>query len=502
MTVEDFNKRFDFNSDASGSIIGRGGFGVVYKAYDKVRHRFVAIKRCEVEQSSKFDLKREVEVANEIEPHPNILRYENIFRITEQYGTYDYAVMKYYAEGNLEDVMKKNVLSDEHKKQIIAGLLKGLIHIHQIPIIHRDFKTANILMEKSPTGEWKPLICDFGQSRLVDNDNSIITNNSQFALTPKYSAPEQLLGTKQLRTNADLWALGVIIYQMFKGKLPFTVEGSDKDWGRSERIRLLILQGDIPKDIVTLPEPYQEIVKKCLVSDPDKRVKNASTLLGLIEKHNSSSKENSDISGDITTVFPPPKPKPPTPRPKPLEDKKVLYTEQSEEEKEGSGKVLNYVLMAAIVIIVGVGVYFFLKNNDSQPVASMVAPNNTSDSTVNNNKPQQKKVNSITPPEVIPDKNDKTTAPVDSPLNESSIKKGNQVFAIQVITNEDCQIWIDGKKHGSLKAYESKKFTFSYPSSQDSYKVYIVTLKSYKDDEVTSNVGVNAGQTEIAEINF
>jgi eukaryotic-like serine/threonine-protein kinase len=119
MTLEEFYKRFDFNSDASGSIIGRGGFGVVYKAFDKVRKRFVAIKRSEVGQFAKFELMREVEIANEIDPHPNILRYENVFRISDYLGTYDFAVMKYYPEGNLETVLRKNQLSEVEKKQIL-----------------------------------------------------------------------------------------------------------------------------------------------------------------------------------------------------------------------------------------------------------------------------------------------------------------------------------------------------------------------------------------------
>ena len=284
MTAEEFYDRFEFNSSMSGSLLGRGGFSSVYKVYDKVRKRYVAIKRSEVGSYTKFDLDREVKLANEIEYHPNIIRYENVERITDRAGTYDYAILKYYTEGNLDQVLASYTLDDQERRQILTGILRGLAHLHSIPIIHRDFKAANVLMDRDLAGNWIPIIADFGLSRLVDADMSYVLNNSQIAITPNYASPEQYKENDALRPNTDLWAFGVMTYKMMIGKLPFRVEGVSGEKDTSHKIRTMVLEGKLPRDINTIQEPYKTIIAQCLMVNPAKRVKRAEDLLVLLEK--------------------------------------------------------------------------------------------------------------------------------------------------------------------------------------------------------------------------
>jgi serine/threonine protein kinase len=283
MTAEEFYARFEFNPSHSGSLLGRGGFSSVYKVYDRVRKRYVAIKRSEVGAFAKFDLEREVKLANEIEYHPNIIRYENVERIHDRSGSYDYAILKFYSEGNLDQVLASYSLNDMERRQILTGILKGLAHLHQIPIIHRDLKAANVLMDRDASGNWIPVIADFGLSRMVDADMSYVLNNSQIAITPNYASPEQYKENDALRPNTDLWAFGVMTYKMIIGKLPFRVEGVSPEKDSSNKIRTMVLEGKMPKDVSTIPEPYKTIIIKCLVVNPDKRVKRAEDLIKLLE---------------------------------------------------------------------------------------------------------------------------------------------------------------------------------------------------------------------------
>lgn len=520
MKIEDFYNRFDFNADASGSVIGRGGFSVVYKAYDKVRKRFVAIKRSEAGQDSKFDLKREVEIANEIDTHPNVLHYENVFRITEsRLSVFDYAVMKYYPEGNLENVIRNYRLTPAEQKQIIAGILKGLEHIHKIPIIHRDFKTANILMDRTPDGDWIPLICDFGQSRLVDTTHSMVSNNSQIALTPKYSAPEQLRDAKTLRTNVDLWAFGVIVYQMIQGKLPFTVDDRTGDWGRSEKIRFLILQGDLPKDISSIREPYQQIIRKCLVTDPEKRVKSATTLLNILEK------DNTPVSPPIPV--PPPIDPDKTrrfndiPEVNTTEIKTVLASNLNQKTNHKKPEVVpprqqkptrnfNYLIIGSIMAVVILVLYLVFRpvkpdstiipttDSVSAPLATVVDKPFIDSAAMAIRENPLSGANKSQIPQTPPN-NSTTTTPTDNSVVD--IPTSNS-FTFQIMTNENANINIDGKNYGPIRSLERKSFSLDKGSPQSQPKVYFVKLTNTKGEEINEQIVVKAGEITLTPLNF
>lgn len=373
MTAEDFYLRFDFNPSISGSLLGRGGFSSVYKVYDKVRKRYVAIKRSEVGVFSKFDLEREVKLANEIEHHPNIIRYENVERISDRAGVYDYAILKYYVEGNLDNVLSNYTLSDKERRQILTGILKGLAHLHAVPIIHRDLKAANVLMDRDFNGDWVPVIADFGLSRMVDADMSYVLNNSQIAITPNYASPEQYTENDALRPNTDLWAFGVMTYKMMMGRLPFRIDGENPEKDTSNRIRTMVLGGKLPKDIGNIQEPYKTIVQKCLVVNPEKRVKRAEELLMLLEEREqvkpaASFVPNAPVIGfdgktqikgkEIKAAF-----DPPTQVKMPEPEENI-----SEPRKPKSNKIGKAVLWAGLVLLL-IGSFYAVITYFSKPSA-------------------------------------------------------------------------------------------------------------------------------------
>ncbi|MCE7059227.1 serine/threonine-protein kinase [Dyadobacter sp. CY343] len=381
MTAEDFYLRFDFNPSISGSLLGRGGFSSVYKVYDKVRKRYVAIKRSEVGVFAKFDLEREVKLANEIEHHPNIIRYENVERISDRAGVYDYAILKYYVDGNLDNVISNHTLSDKERKQILTGILKGLAHLHKVPIIHRDLKAANVLMDRDYEGNWVPVIADFGLSRMVDADMSYVLNNSQIAITPNYASPEQYTENDALRPNTDLWAFGVMTYKMMVGRLPFRIDGENSEKDTSNRIRTMVLGGKLPNDIANIQEPYKSIIQKCLVVNPEKRVKRAEELLMLLEEReevkpaapfvqtapNTGFDGKTQIKGkEIKAAFDPPTQ---VKRPEPEE---VI----SEPRKPKSNKIGKALLWTGLVLLL-IGSFYAVITYFSKPSAITEEGHNT-----------------------------------------------------------------------------------------------------------------------------
>ncbi|MFN8349825.1 MAG: serine/threonine-protein kinase [Spirosomataceae bacterium] len=279
MTHENFLKRYQFDTQNQKVLLGTGGFASVYKAFDTVQKRFVAVKIAEVKHE-KFNLQAEKQMVDELDSHENIVRYGNCYRFQIMPVYYDFAILKFYEEGNLNEVIHKYALSLSQKHQIITGILKGVAHLHQHRIIHRDLKPQNILMERSGTN-WIPKLTDFGLSKLADSTESSFENSS-IGLSIAYAAPEQIRN-REIRPNVDLWAIGVCAYQLFTGELPFDAHRTMSQESWNIEISKKIVEGRLSDKINTLPEPYRTLIKKCLTVDNTRRAQNAEELLSLLE---------------------------------------------------------------------------------------------------------------------------------------------------------------------------------------------------------------------------
>lgn len=277
MEINDFLTKYRFNPETD--LINEGGFGKIYRAWGE-HDQEVAIKVCHV-QNNKYTLKREFDLASKLSKHPNIAYYENVFEFDiPGVGRMEYAVMQYYPDGDLRKVIETRNLTEEEKFDILKGILQGVSFLHKSGIIHRDLKPGNVLMQKVQ-GKWRPKITDFGLGKAFSGVGEI-SNTSSGIVSLLYASPEQILGTATL-PNTDLWPIGVITYLLFKGKVPFESElPKDTESYRADLTKKIV-SGTIPEDIDSIPRPYFEIIKKCLIKDSKLRVANADALLKILE---------------------------------------------------------------------------------------------------------------------------------------------------------------------------------------------------------------------------
>ena len=226
MTQQEFFNRYHYKT--STDKLGGGSFGKVYKAYDTVLDKYIAIKVAEqIEvQGKTFSLVDEFKALENLPDHVNIAKYEKLFTFEAPQGVFDYAIMQYYSDGNLSQLIDEKNLTDDQKENLAIQLLNGIGFLHQNNVVHRDMKPSNILIHNRTLQgkkEYIPKITDFGLSKKANTDKNTHFTNSFAAGTYAYSSPEQLKG-EVLRFNTDIYSYGTIVYEIFTGKTMFNIE--------------------------------------------------------------------------------------------------------------------------------------------------------------------------------------------------------------------------------------------------------------------------------------
>lgn len=199
-------------------LVGQGGMGCVYKAFDRELGRTVAIKTLHgIDQRTPQSLarfKREAQAASRV-VHPNLV-------IIYSSGTCDntpYIVMEYLSGRSLAAEIADGPITIARTADILGAACAGVYAAHRAEVVHRDLKPANIFLARTPMGE-TPKILDFGISRIGD-DNSSLTGTGDVVGTTYYLAPEQAAG-REIDVRVDQYALGVILYECLTGVRPFT----------------------------------------------------------------------------------------------------------------------------------------------------------------------------------------------------------------------------------------------------------------------------------------
>ncbi|GAB3948239.1 hypothetical protein GCM10028805_22130 [Spirosoma harenae] len=284
-SFQEFKRRYPIRPNDKSALLGSGSYGRVVKVEDQLETEWVAIKISEFKGADAKSLKAEVELAQRVPRQANIARYDACYRLETDTSVSDFAIMKYYADGNLADLLQKEKLSPTQIYDLTRGILLGLQHLHRHHIVHRDFKPANILISRDNAGTFVPKIADFGLSKLVSEDE---LDSSDFDLsdgrgTPSYKAPEQIEGSR-VSFNLDLWAFGVILYEMLTGEKPFRADlkNSSEQSVRRE-IEQKIISVDLPDRINSIAEPYASMIRRCLVRDIRDRVRKEDELLDLLD---------------------------------------------------------------------------------------------------------------------------------------------------------------------------------------------------------------------------
>ncbi len=243
--------------------LGRGAMGVVYKGRDPKLERTVALKVIHFGLNKEDEQQLQVKERFLVEARATAqLQHSNILTIYDvgDEGNLTYIAMEFLEGGSLEDMIKGGKFNDyDQIIDIVRQIAEGLDHAHQKGIVHRDIKPANIMM----AGGKVPKIADFGLARL---SNSTLTTTGTVLGTPSYMAPEQIRGRK-VDGRADLFALGVIFYEMLTGEKPF---GGDSITSVIYRV---VNEEPIPprKLNIDLPTAIDQFMQKALNKEPGQR---------------------------------------------------------------------------------------------------------------------------------------------------------------------------------------------------------------------------------------
>ena len=200
------------------SELGRGGMATVYRGYDPRFEREVAIKvlppeMLHADPQFRLRFEREAKIIAQLE-HRSIVPVYDVGEENDQ----PYFVMRYMSGGSLSDKIKKNILSIEEAARILENIAPGLDEAHSKGFIHRDLKPGNILFDNKDS----PFISDFGIAKITEVESRNVTGSGIIG-TPAYMAPEQASGDV-IDGRADIYALGVLLYEMLTGKQPYEAD--------------------------------------------------------------------------------------------------------------------------------------------------------------------------------------------------------------------------------------------------------------------------------------
>jgi serine/threonine protein kinase len=271
-------------------VIGHGGMGVVYKARQLGLNRIVALKMVLAgANASPQDLARfraEAEAVAQLQ-HPNILQ---IFEIGEQNGC-PFLALEYIAGGSLAEHLNGTPVGPRQAAELVLALARAVHHAHETGIVHRDLKPANVLLQPDGT----PKIADFGLAKQAKS-NQAHTQTGMILGSPSYMSPEQASGqTDQVGPATDVYALGVILYELLTGRPPFkgaTLLETIDQVREHDPVPPRFLQPKTPRDLET-------ICLKCLEKHPRRRYATAADLAGDLRAF----LHDEPISAQSLTVF-------------------------------------------------------------------------------------------------------------------------------------------------------------------------------------------------------
>jgi serine/threonine protein kinase len=193
--------------------IGKGAYGSVHKGVHIPTGNIVALKiiNLDTEDDDTEDIRREVNLLTQLRDAPNVTQYYECHLD----GPRVWIIMEYAQGGSVRTLMKAckdGVIEEKYVVVVIREVLLGLVHLHKLGVIHRDLKAANILI----TASGKVMICDFGVSALLVTASS---KRNTLVGTPHWMAPE-VAHASAYDTKADIWSLGIMIFEMVKGSAP------------------------------------------------------------------------------------------------------------------------------------------------------------------------------------------------------------------------------------------------------------------------------------------
>ncbi len=250
------------------ALLGEGGMGAVYKAKDMEVERTVALKLIRPEMASNPAIlarfKQELLTAHQV-THKNVIR---IYDLAEADGV-KFITMEFVEGRDLRQILREHgKVSPEEAVEIIRQVCTALDAAHTAGIIHRDLKPQNIMRDKSG----RILVMDFGLARSVESEG--MTQTGALLGTIEYMSPEQAMG-KPLNQQSDLFAVGLIFYELLSGRMPFKAETAMASLLMRNQERAVPLS----EIDATVPAGLSDIVSRCLERDLSKRYPTAAEII-------------------------------------------------------------------------------------------------------------------------------------------------------------------------------------------------------------------------------
>jgi serine/threonine protein kinase len=241
--------------------LGSGGMATVYRAYHQRLDRDVAIKvlhaafQADADFQARFD--REAKIVARLE-HPNIVP---VYDFDEHNGQ-PYLVMKHLEGQTLKDVLDQRTLTLDEIVRILDAVADALTYAHEQGVLHRDVKPSNIILDE----RGNPYLTDFGLARIVQTGESTLSAG-MIVGTPNYVSPEQAEGESEISEKSDVYSLGVLLYEMVVGRLPFR--------GRNPyaTVHMHIYESPpLPSEVnPEVPTPVEMVLLQALEKDPTAR---------------------------------------------------------------------------------------------------------------------------------------------------------------------------------------------------------------------------------------
>lgn len=302
---------------------GGGGMAVVYRALDTYLHRQVAVKVLRSQLAADEEVvarfRREALAAARL-TDPRIVSVYDVGRDRDTY----YIVMEYVSGMTLkEKIRREGALSPKEAALVAVEVLEALSHAHGEGLIHRDIKPQNIIL----THDGRVKVADFGIARAVGHGT--MTAGERIMGSAHYLAPEQALG-KAVDARTDIYALGVVLYEMLAGEPPFQGESP-------LAVAMQHVQGSPPslaEKRPALPKELVAIVERAMERDPERRFPSADAMKEALESYLSG--------GKLPHVAPPPPPSP-------------------EKEKRSRRRIWRWILVAGLLGLLGGAAFYGLR---------------------------------------------------------------------------------------------------------------------------------------------
>lgn len=274
-----------------GDLLGVGGMGTVYKAYDNNLKKNFAVKILQADLAQdplafkRFE--QEATAASKL-THPNIVA---VYDFGVSPNGSPYIIMDYIGGNGLDDLLQSQVYVDwQESVDLFIKIADALEHAHNKSIVHRDLKPSNIMISNTESGNNDIKIVDFGIAKLIpegDMTTQGITQTGELIGSPSYMSPEQCTGLKMDR-RSDIYSIGCVMYEVLTGSVPF----------KSENPIQTILKhiNDPPESLkqkassLDIPEELDYIVMRCLEKNPEDRYQTCSDLIEDLKKVDSGSK--------------------------------------------------------------------------------------------------------------------------------------------------------------------------------------------------------------------